>query len=279
MNQAKFSVILCVLNEKNNIRESLEHIRATQPDEFIVVDGGSKDGTTQVLREFGDVRTVEAPGIGLLGQRLMGIRLARNELVVLVNSEQFPGPTAFALAAEELAANSQLHGIQFGLSTPQKSFWSRSWSSYFAVTHPPGATVPLLGRPCVTYKSLFMDFEVAEQIFNEDTWVRYREKGLRRNYRVSLISVDQRCPDQFKAIVRQFWKYGESDFYSAGNWADRWSLLFHTAFRIGFSRSVSIARTAGLKFVLFTVLLSFVRTLAHIWKFAGARFRFSGPHP
>ena len=50
----KISLISTVLNESENIREFISSIlsQTKKPDEFIIVDGGSTDGTYEILKEY-----------------------------------------------------------------------------------------------------------------------------------------------------------------------------------------------------------------------------------
>lgn len=49
----RISVIVPILNEEKTIAGMLLALRGLQPDELILVDGGSSDGTRQVCRQFG----------------------------------------------------------------------------------------------------------------------------------------------------------------------------------------------------------------------------------
>lgn len=52
--QMKISVVVPVRDEENSIRELLESLLAQTrpPDEIVVTDGGSKDRTRDIIREF-----------------------------------------------------------------------------------------------------------------------------------------------------------------------------------------------------------------------------------
>jgi glycosyltransferase involved in cell wall biosynthesis len=275
MDTPRFSVILCVLNEEDKIRSSIDCLLKTCPDELIVVDGGSEDRTIEILKNYETLTIIHAPGLGLLRQRLIGIKAARNEVIILVNIDQFPEPEVFELATRELASKRELDGLQFALSSPQDTFWSQSWGYYFSITQPVGQSVPLLGRPCVTYKSLFRQIDTEEKVFNEDTWIYFWEKALNRKYRVTEISVVQSCPDRLSQVLRQFWRYGRSDFNSVSSLDERLALLFHSLVRIAVYRSFKIARVSGYRFSIFTILMGSVRTIAHLWTLISSPFRFT----
>lgn len=53
MPRMKLSVIIPVYNEKNTVREIVRRVLATKiPDEIVIVDDGSKDGTRDILAEL-----------------------------------------------------------------------------------------------------------------------------------------------------------------------------------------------------------------------------------
>ncbi len=80
------SVIVTVLNEGNSIRGLLDSLVAQtlQPDEIVVVDGGSTDNTLPILREYSSrlpLRIVELPGAGISAGRNRAIAEARGDLI------------------------------------------------------------------------------------------------------------------------------------------------------------------------------------------------------
>ena len=48
----KISIIVPVLNEANNLRDTLSQLHLSYNEELIIVDGGSTDGTLSIASEF-----------------------------------------------------------------------------------------------------------------------------------------------------------------------------------------------------------------------------------
>ena len=48
----KLSVVVCVKNEADRLRDCLETIFQNEPDEVILVDGDSSDDTVIIAKEF-----------------------------------------------------------------------------------------------------------------------------------------------------------------------------------------------------------------------------------
>jgi glycosyltransferase involved in cell wall biosynthesis len=89
----KFSVITVCLNEVATIRRTCESICAQtfQGFEWIVIDGGSTDGTLAVLGEYRDRMThlVSEPDSGIYNAMNKGVTRACGETVVFMNGGDF----------------------------------------------------------------------------------------------------------------------------------------------------------------------------------------------
>ncbi len=89
MRPMKVSVILTVLNEGESIRAALDSLVAQTrpPDEVVIADGGSRDSTLAIIREYGEagrlpLKVIEVPGANIAQGRNAAIRSARGEVIV-----------------------------------------------------------------------------------------------------------------------------------------------------------------------------------------------------
>jgi len=73
--------------------------------EHIVVDGGSTDGTLELLAQFPEVKVISEPDDGLSDAVNKGIALASGELVGWLNADDWYLPGALAAVGEAAAAN------------------------------------------------------------------------------------------------------------------------------------------------------------------------------
>lgn len=92
----KISVITSTWNSAATLRDTIESVlRQAYPDiEHIIVDGGSTDGTMDIVREYepqykGRLRYVSEPDKGIYDAMNKGIRMATGEVVGLLNSDDF----------------------------------------------------------------------------------------------------------------------------------------------------------------------------------------------
>ena len=101
------SIVTPCLNAAATIGRTLESVASQgYPGiEHIVVDGGSTDGTLELLAQFPDVQVISEPDEGLSDAVNKGIALATGELVGWLNADDWYLPGALAAVAEAAAAN------------------------------------------------------------------------------------------------------------------------------------------------------------------------------
>lgn len=89
MKSSSFDVVVVNFNTRSHLRACLEDVAAGQPNEIVVVDNASSDGSVEMVRnEFPDVALVENsvnPGYGAGANR--GIAACSSEYVLLLNSD------------------------------------------------------------------------------------------------------------------------------------------------------------------------------------------------
>jgi len=90
---ARVSVIATVLNEADAIIELLHSLAAQTrpPDEIVIVDGGSSDGTLKALQRFAQeadlsVQVLSAPGANISRGRNLAIAAATGEVIASVDA-------------------------------------------------------------------------------------------------------------------------------------------------------------------------------------------------
>lgn len=123
------SVITVTFNSRRYLEETITGVLCQEYGdlEYILVDGGSTDGTLDIIRSHAAtdsrVRWVSEPDGGISDAFNKGIRMARGEIVGIINSDDTYTPGALRLVAEAFAMHPDsdvVHGdmIRFQGETP-----------------------------------------------------------------------------------------------------------------------------------------------------------------
>ncbi len=92
----KVSIITPCLNTENTIHKTIESVlgQTYRNIEYIIVDGGSTDGTLDIIREYesqfqGRMKYVSEKDRGIYDAMNKGIRLSHGELIGIINSDDW----------------------------------------------------------------------------------------------------------------------------------------------------------------------------------------------
>lgn len=92
----KISIITVTFNRAHIIHDCIEGVlkQSFKDYEYIIVDGASKDNTVDILREYepkfeGRMRWISEPDKGLYDAINKGFRMAKGEIVGIINSDDF----------------------------------------------------------------------------------------------------------------------------------------------------------------------------------------------
>jgi glycosyltransferase involved in cell wall biosynthesis len=130
---ALLSIVVPTLNQSRFIAQTLASIvgQCWPRTEIIVVDGGSTDGTADVVKRFGSAVThfVSEPDRGQADAINKGFRLAKGDLLAWLNSDDYYLPAAMDQVAPLLGDGTQprlAYGgtIAFFEKTKETKFWS-----------------------------------------------------------------------------------------------------------------------------------------------------------
>ena len=113
------SVITPSLNRAAMIAEAVESVLAQDYPAFehIIVDGGSTDGTLDVLAGYPHLKVVSEPDDGMYDALNKGLRLAQGELIAWLNTDDFYLSGAFAAVEETFAAHPGALAVSGGAET------------------------------------------------------------------------------------------------------------------------------------------------------------------
>ena len=107
MELPSISVITPCMNAAATLQETIDSVRGQRYPrvEHIVVDGGSSDGTVELLRSATEVRWVSEPDDGRVDAANKGLAMATGEVVAWLNADDRYEPGALHAVGEALAGN------------------------------------------------------------------------------------------------------------------------------------------------------------------------------
>ena len=92
----KISLITATYNSAETLRDTIQSVlnQTFKDVDYIIVDGNSKDGTLDIVKEFeplfeGRLRWVSEPDKGIYDAMNKGIRMAQGDVVGILNSDDF----------------------------------------------------------------------------------------------------------------------------------------------------------------------------------------------
>ena len=110
MNRAvPVSVIVPVRNAARYLAAAIDSVIIQEPcpDEILVIDGNSTDGSAAIAEKFTGVRVIPQVGCGLAGARNEAIRVARHTLVAFCDADDRWTEGALAARVEALNDNTE----------------------------------------------------------------------------------------------------------------------------------------------------------------------------
>jgi glycosyltransferase len=105
----KISIITSVYNNRDTIHEAIESVLSqTYPNiEYIVIDGASKDGTVDIIRQYEDRITtfISEPDRGIYDGLNKGVAKATGDVIAFLHSDDlYADPEVITRVAEAFAA-------------------------------------------------------------------------------------------------------------------------------------------------------------------------------
>jgi glycosyltransferase involved in cell wall biosynthesis len=105
-NEPLFSLVTVTFNAAKTVQKAIDSVRAQRfrDFEYLVIDGGSTDGTVELARAASDVvtRVVSEKDRGISDAFNKGVLLARGRFIGMVNADDWYEPDALATVAAEL---------------------------------------------------------------------------------------------------------------------------------------------------------------------------------
>ncbi len=131
----RISIIIPVLNEAETIGSLIEHLIknsiASNICDIIIVDGGSTDGSQNIITSFDDITLISSPK-GRAKQMNLGAKKARGNILYFLHADTFPPKKFDQLIIDEI--NKGNNAGCFRMEFDSKHWWLRlaSWFTQFS---------------------------------------------------------------------------------------------------------------------------------------------------
>lgn len=230
MTDLKVSLIATVRDADTEVVDFLASVAAQTrpPDEVVICDGGSVDGTVDVLRRAEGVTLLEAPGANIARGRNLAVRAAAHDVIAVSDADCVldPGWLEALLPALERGA-----AVAMGVSEPLTRSFFQDLAAAIAVPDRselreerfmPSARSVAFRRAAFEAAGGFPEWlDIGEDMFVNHRW---RELGVRMEL-VPEAVVRWRARDDLAGHWRQYRAYAEGDAL-AGMYARRHLLRF-----------------------------------------------------
>lgn len=221
----KCSVIIPARNSARTLGNTLAtlHSGERRPDEILVIDGCSEDGTAELARSH-DARVVINEKKHVAAARQLGVMAASNDVIAFTDSDCLPAPDWLRRIADRFAGDPRLDGVggRVILSAPRNEIQRYSAHVFETIMHFPDEEV------LVTQKGMSGSFAGANCAFRRDSILAaggFREEFTNHAEEIDLFwrLVDRRAkllfdpaiqvehleyPDTLARLVRTNFSYG-----------------------------------------------------------------------
>jgi len=229
------ALILTVLNEAGTVDKLLESVAAQRsaPDEIVIVDGGSTDGTREALRLWESrlpLRVVEKPGATIAGGRNAAIRASTAELIAVTDAGVRLEPDWLAELQTRLTPQVDVVSGFFSPDACSTFEWALGATSLPTVEDiDPTSFLP-------SSRSVLFRRSAWQQVGGYPEWLDYCEDivfdlALRRagcRFAFAPLAIAWFRPRQsFQAFFRQYYLYARGDG-KAGLWPGRHAIRYLT---------------------------------------------------
>jgi glycosyltransferase involved in cell wall biosynthesis len=226
----RVSLVTTVLNAGGNVGRFLETVAAQTrpPDEIVVVDGGSTDGTLEDLRRTEGITLVEVPGANIARGRNVAIATATHDVIAVSDADCVLEPdwlerllapieagADVAMGAYRPIAESFFHRCLAAVNLPDPTEWDE------AAFMPSGRSVAFR-REAMDAAGGYPEWLA----IGEDMYVNHRWRELGMDMRLARDAVAWwRLRPDLRSTWTQYFRYARGDAI-AGMYPERHALRF-----------------------------------------------------
>lgn len=225
------TLISTVLDAEQHLPAFLDSVRAqtVPPHEIVIVDGGSSDGTLEILRREEGVTVIQEPGANISRGRNVAIAAAAHDVLAVADADCVLDPGWLAHLVAPIAAGAD---VAMGFTAPIAEGFLQGCLAAVNFPIDAGEVDPSRFMPSARSVAFRRDaIEAADGYpewlpIGEDMWVNHRWRELRLDMRFAPEAVAHwRLRPTLRATWLQYFRYARGDA-QAGIYAERHALRY-----------------------------------------------------
>ena len=271
----ELTVTICTLNEEKNIEECIDTIKLENVKEIIVIDGGSKDNTLNILDKINNIKLIKInKKKGLAYQRMIGVENVSTKYVAILDADHRLIKGSLTKLIQEMETK-KLHGIGSLIESYKtlNNYWSDCFDINYKISHNIPRKTDMLGTPCI-YKTEVLKKNNFDPFFtgpNDDTDLSYRLTKFNYCLGIGSYPIAHLHRSTFKQFFNKIRWYGKGDAQFVLKHKERLkNILFHQLINYPIIKNVKSFKKGYFKSLPFFLLFGYVRFLSmlfHIVKY------------
>ena len=114
----KITVITAAFNNEGTISHTMQSVKSqTHADvEHVIIDGGSKDKTVDIVRNFGGIQFISEPDEGIYDALNKGVKLATGDVIGVLGADDFFTDDTVLAKVADLLSNPEVDAVYGNLN-------------------------------------------------------------------------------------------------------------------------------------------------------------------
>jgi len=275
-NKLPISVNVCTFNEEKNIEECIRYIKINNPNEIIIIDGGSTDKTIQIVKKLG-AKAIKSKK-GLASQRQAGIDASSEKYIALVDADDRLDENCLSILLNELEEN-KFDAIQaLNFAYEPNTYWEKAMASTLLIKNPLPMSTIMVGRPALylasSIKNVGFD-SFFDGVGCEDTDLSRAFEKMGYKQGIGTGKCYRKHETTFKDNLKKWKKYGKGDAHFVYKYPERkWAIIKHLLINYPFVKSYKAIGDGEIKYVPFFILTGIVRFVNFLPEYILIKFKY-----
>jgi glycosyltransferase involved in cell wall biosynthesis len=218
------TVFVHTLNNRADIAGVLSSICKSRPDQIIVADGGSIDGTAEIARQFTSDVVVTEPGF--VKQSAKGVTFVKYDHFLLIEPDH-RYPDNFIQDLKNEFDNSNFVGLQATVVCQNKrNYFEKGFSCFYEINQEVKGKREIIGGPSLFKTDFYLEhLQQKVEGFSADTQKAEIVKKLGVSFGLAHTAAYHYEDMGYPEFYAKYFKYGRGDHIFYTSFSKEWTLL------------------------------------------------------